>query len=855
MSPLREITERYRLEKIVKSTRSGSVLRATDALGGGTVAVKLVALGADPAADGERFSRFAGALAALEHPSLPVLRDFGLTTDGSAFLVMEHLEGRSVATLAGTDPKRILTALAPVAEGLALLASRGLSHGNLSPDNLFLDTGRGEVKMLGLGTALFRIPGPAAGGDNARFRAPEELAAQAPAPAIPAAADVYSFAAVLCYLLEVALPSGELGAAEGPEVSLPLSLAFQLEDVEPLRRFLAAAFSRRPEERPSLNDAREALQRAIHGAPAAAPTIEETRPAFFPDEPVVSLAPPDPVQPPAAAAPPAALAEGDGLPSLDEWMAAPALSSPIEASPAPPLPSPPSAAAAPPAATPPPPKIAIPEPPKVAIPEPPKVAIPAPINPIVPAPAALPEEDDELLTPITDDILEAMTSPPPKPAPPPLPVPVAASEAEPAALVGAAAWKARLLKPVPLAVAGAVLLLAVLGSVLWSRSAAPPPAVAAAPAAPPKPVPLPPPPPAERLLAAEAALAAGNDHDALLALRSITPAEQRSLPADACRQIQSLEEILALTAPARLAADLQNGWKAGNLDLLRMAARDAIDQPGAVAVLPAAARDTLDRARRASELYDLAEAAARKGDTPGTLEHFGELGHLIPSFHDGSGLREKAAAAVDAEAARLVKDARYEEALAKLEPLRQSWPDRPGLKAEVDTIRDQEKNEQTLVNLLAEADNAEKRRKPDEGIDLLKKVKPTPHLEAPYAAEMTRLQALLERVDGRPPTVEMRDGYVLDYDRGTVANLSFRIRDDYKVTDVKVFARASGGRMVELPYKKDGFVYDVAIDPSFHQNGTVDFYVVASDYSGHEGTLGSKEKPLQLKRRKGFRES
>ena len=37
MSLLREITERYRLEKILKSTRWGSVLRATDAMGGGTV--------------------------------------------------------------------------------------------------------------------------------------------------------------------------------------------------------------------------------------------------------------------------------------------------------------------------------------------------------------------------------------------------------------------------------------------------------------------------------------------------------------------------------------------------------------------------------------------------------------------------------------------------------------------------------------------------------------------------------------------------------------------------------------------------------------------------------------------------
>src|SRR5262249_10301293 len=150
MSPLREITERYRLEKIVKSTRAGNVLKATDSLGGGAVVVKLLALGSDAAADGQRFPAYAGALAALEHPSLPTLRDFGLTTDGEAFLVMEHLEGRSVATLAGTDPKRILGALAPVVEGLALLASRGLAHGNLSPDNLFLATGPAQLTILRL---------------------------------------------------------------------------------------------------------------------------------------------------------------------------------------------------------------------------------------------------------------------------------------------------------------------------------------------------------------------------------------------------------------------------------------------------------------------------------------------------------------------------------------------------------------------------------------------------------------------------------------------------------------------------------------------------------------------------------
>ncbi len=925
MSLLREITERYRLEKILRSTRSGSVLRATDALGGGTAVVKLVALGADPAGEGARFSAFASRLAGLEHRSLPVFRDFGLTTDGSAFLVMEHLEGPSAAELAGTDPKRIVAAMVPIVEGLALLAEHGIGHGNLSPDNLLFATATGEIKMLGLGTALLRAAGPAAGGENARFRAPEELAAGA-GPAEPGRADVYSFAATLCALLEVPLPAGApdeaepADAAAGRELSIPLSLAFQLEDAEPLRRFLAAALDRRPAARPTFAAAREAAERALHAAPAAAASVEETRP-FLPEslEPsIAAAAEPPPPSLDAAAEPPAPilLAASDRLPALApargndllaelaaaleadiaEAPAAPPHAVPpaIPAAAAPPSAAPPTAPAAP--AIPPPPepvRLAIPEPPRIAIPEPlqktppeaPRLAIPEAPKPAVPPPAAALDDDGEALSPITDDMLAAMIAAPPKPAAKAAPargakaagygvatpsgqhaVPGAASgqpSGQPADQAGAApggqpaAWKARLLKPLPLAAAAGILLLIVAGLVLALRratpaaAAAPPPAAATAAA--PGPPPLP--PPADRLRTAEEELAAGNDHAALVALRTITPAEQRTLPATACRQIQDLEGILALTAPARLAGDLESGWKTGNLELLRTAARDAADQPAAAAVLPAAARDTLERARRASDLYALAEAAARRGDNPGALQQFGALAHLVPSLHDGSGLRERAAAAVEAEAAKRVADARYEEALAQLDPLRQSWPDRPGLKAEVETIRDQEKNEQTLANLLAQADNAEKRRRPDEGIDLLKKVKPTPHLAAEYSAQMARLQALLDRVDARAPTVELRDGFLLEYDRGTVVNLSFRIRDDYKVENVKVYARPAGGRMVEMPFKHDGFVYDVEVQPSFHQNGTVEVYVVATDYSGHETSLGSREKPLQLKRRKGFRET
>jgi hypothetical protein len=44
----------------------------------------------------------------------------------------------------------------------------------------------------------------------------------------------------------------------------------------------------------------------------------------------------------------------------------------------------------------------------------------------------------------------------------------------------------------------------------------------------------------------------------------------------------------------------------------------------------------------------------------------------------------------------------------------------------------------------------------------------------------------------------------------------------------------------------------VKIDPSFHRNGTVELYLVATDLSGHEGRYGSADKPLQLKRKQGF---
>ena len=68
-------------------------------------------------------------------------------------------------------------------------------------------------------------------------------------------------------------------------------------------------------------------------------------------------------------------------------------------------------------------------------------------------------------------------------------------------------------------------------------------------------------------------------------------------------------------------------------------------------------------------------------------------------------------------------------------------------------------------------------------------------------------------------------------------------------------ARPEGGKYREIPLDKTQIragYYKAEIQPGFHQNGTVDFYVVATDLSGHETDLGSRDQPMQLKRKQGF---
>ncbi|MFL6202376.1 MAG: protein kinase domain-containing protein [Thermoanaerobaculia bacterium] len=461
----------------------------------------------------------------------------------------------------------------------------------------------------------------------------------------------------------------------------------------------------------------------------------------------------------------------------------------------------------------------------------PAPAAPPPPPPMAPASAPIPE--GEVLQEINDEVLDALSAPPPPP-----PVAVAAAPAPPARSNRAALYGA---------IAAAVAV-AVLGGLWGLRNRPEPDAVSiAGPAAPP----IPPPPAPQAVMAkleeARLLLAQGEDRRAQEIVQALSSVDQSALPPAACARLGELEGLLALLAADRLPSDLARGLKEGDLGLLRA----AVATGSALGTdLPAGLQGDFERARKLVELHRLIEADAAEGKHAAVLERFAELEALAPGVSDPLELRAKAAQALESEAEALAAEARYDEALAKLAPLEAAWSGRQGLSARAAAYRKSKVDEPKQAALLASLPAWERRKKPHEALDLLRGVEPTPHLRPQLEEARQRLEGQLAQLDKAPPEITLRDGYFLEYSRGAVVELSFRVSDDYQVRSVKLMARPPGGKMREYPLEvsRTAGYYTAKMPSSFHQNGTVELYVVATDISGHEGRFGSADKPMKLTR-------
>jgi WD40 repeat protein len=143
----------------------GEVYRARDSKLNRDVAVKVLPEHLASDADARaRFEREAQAIAALSHPNILAIHDFGVD-GGVAYSVTELLEGETLrARLTGSPlhGRKALDFALQIARGLAAAHERGIVHRDLKPENIFL-TKDGHVKILDFGLArMTGIPGVSA---------------------------------------------------------------------------------------------------------------------------------------------------------------------------------------------------------------------------------------------------------------------------------------------------------------------------------------------------------------------------------------------------------------------------------------------------------------------------------------------------------------------------------------------------------------------------------------------------------------------------------------------------------------------------------------------------------------------
>jgi serine/threonine-protein kinase len=204
------VAGQYRIVRRLGAGATGVIYEALRMSDGASVAIKLLrAAAAHEAVASDRLRREAEALGLSWHPNVVEVLDHGHLSDGTAYLVMELLNGESLASRLRArgrlGPEEVLPIARQVGAALAAMHAAGVVHRDLKPSNIYLtidrdDLGGAErVKLLDFGIARVeweetRITNTGGPLGTPGYMAPEQESGERE---IDGRADLYSLGVVL----------------------------------------------------------------------------------------------------------------------------------------------------------------------------------------------------------------------------------------------------------------------------------------------------------------------------------------------------------------------------------------------------------------------------------------------------------------------------------------------------------------------------------------------------------------------------------------------------------------------------------------------------------------------------------
>jgi hypothetical protein len=291
--PGRLLARRYRLEEVLGTGGMGRVWKGTDTLLDRPVAVKELTTPANlPPHEIEvlrtRMLREARSAAQLSHPSIITVFDVA-EEDGRPWIVMELVRGPSLGDLIKSDGALGVSRAANIGEqmaaGLAEAHGCGIVHRDIKPGNVLIaGNDRAVLTDFGIahldGSTHLTSTGLLIGSPS--YLAPEVAHGHSATPA----SDLWALGITLYQAVEGVLPFDR----PTPMATLTAIVTQDLPEAAnagPLRPLLEALCEKRPEDRPSVHEARARLREIrdaeeAGAAASSAPTLVTTVPAALP---------------------------------------------------------------------------------------------------------------------------------------------------------------------------------------------------------------------------------------------------------------------------------------------------------------------------------------------------------------------------------------------------------------------------------------------------------------------------------------------------------------------------------------------------------------------------------------------